>query len=47
MHHTRKFSIIISQVKKHHWFDNNITAIVNKLENNITKFMDNRNAKIS
>jgi hypothetical protein len=34
-----KFSIIISQVKKHHWLDNNITTIVNELDNNSTKFM--------
>jgi hypothetical protein len=34
-----KFSIIISQVKKHHWLDNNIIAIVHWLDNNITKFM--------
>jgi hypothetical protein len=34
-----KFSIIFSQVKKHHWLDNNITTIVKKLDNNITKSM--------
>jgi hypothetical protein len=28
MHHMTKFNIITSQVKKHHWLDNNITAIV-------------------
>jgi hypothetical protein len=37
MHHLTKFSIIISQLKKHHRLDNNITAIVHWLDNNITK----------
>jgi hypothetical protein len=28
MHHITKYNIITSQVKKHHWLDNNIKAIV-------------------
>jgi hypothetical protein len=32
MHHMTKFSIIISQVKKHHWLDNNITTFMDKEE---------------
>jgi hypothetical protein len=39
MDHMTKFSIIISQVKKHHWLENDITTIVHWLDNNITQFM--------
>jgi hypothetical protein len=39
MHHMTKFSII-SQVKKHHWLDNNITTIIHWLYNNITYSWD-------
>jgi C-terminal processing protease CtpA/Prc len=40
-----KCTTIISQVKKHHWLDNNITTIVNDLDDNITKFMDKEECK--
>jgi hypothetical protein len=32
MHHMTKFNIIISQVKKHHLLDNNITKFMDKEE---------------